>query len=123
VGNEHWRLAAAAVAEVRQLCSRDIDLEGGKLAIVREIAKNRTERQPRAMALGEWGLRNLFDRARGLEATAPTLTCSPLSLSKSCHSKDAKRKCLLLCGLTVYEQSRVSKHVAGKSGQGQCQTR
>jgi integrase len=68
LANEYWQLAmyCGAVAtgtgcrggEIRNLQLKDIDLEEGKVRIVREIAKNRKEREPRLMALAEWGLRN-----------------------------------------------------------------
>jgi integrase len=81
LANEYWQLAmyCAAVAigmgcrggEIRNLQLKDIDLEEGKIRIVREIAKNRKEREPRLMALAEWGLRTLLIRAHALGATEP----------------------------------------------------
>jgi integrase len=72
--NEYWQVAmwCAAVAigigcrggEIRRLQLGDIDLENRKLVIRREIAKNRKRREPRLMALAQWGLRHLLERAR-----------------------------------------------------------
>ena len=69
--------------EVRNLQLKDIDLGQGKVRIVREVAKNRREREPRLMALAEWGLRNLLLRAQALGAIEPQHYLLPLSLSKS----------------------------------------
>ena len=102
VANEYWQVAlyCAAVAagtgcrggEIRQLQLSDIDLDEGKIRVVREIAKNRTEREPRLMALADWGLRNLLIRAQALGAKDPQHYLLPLSLSKSRHPKDKKRE-------------------------------
>lgn len=93
--NEHWYVAmnCAAVAvgtgcrggEIRNLQRKDIDLEEGKITIRREIAKNRTQREPRLMALADWGLRNLLSRAQAIGATEPDHYLLPLSLKKSRH--------------------------------------
>lgn len=102
LANEYWQLAmnCAAVAigtgcrggEIRKLQLKDIDLNEGKVRIVREIAKNRKEREPRLMALGEWGLRNLLARARALGATEPLHYLLPLRVSHSNSPKDPNRK-------------------------------
>jgi integrase len=115
MANEYWQIAlyCAAVAagtgcrggEIRQLQLRDIDLEGGKIRIVREIAKNRTQREPRLMALGAWGLRNLLARAQALGATEPHHYLLPLSLSKSRHPKDKKRKFDVTRPMTTWVKS------------------
>jgi|GEM_PF-1017484 len=91
--NQCWQLAmyCAAVAigtgcrggEIRRLQLGDIDLEGGKLVIRREIAKNRTQREPRLTALAKWGLRHLLERAHALEATEPQHYLLPLQLTQS----------------------------------------
>jgi integrase len=79
--NEYWQLAmwCAAVAagtgfrsgEIRKLQLKDISLVEGRIRVVREIAKSRKERQPRLMALAEWGLGKLLLRAHALGATEP----------------------------------------------------
>jgi integrase len=91
--NEYWELAmyCAAVAvgtgcrscEIRNLQLQDIHIDEGKIVVKAEIAKNRTEREPRLMALGEWGLRNLVLRAQALGATAPHHYLLPLNVRKS----------------------------------------
>ncbi len=101
MANEYWQLAVycAAVAagtgcrggEIRHLQLRDIDLDGGKIRIVREIAKNRKERQPRLMALADWGMRQLLLRAQALGATEPQHYLLPLSLTRS-RSADKNQK-------------------------------
>ena len=71
----------------------DIDLEGGKLVIRREIAKNRKRREPRLMALAEWGLRYLLERAYALGATEPQHYLLPLQRMQSRYyhkGQDAK---------------------------------
>src|SRR5438093_12159639 len=93
MANEYWQLAVycAALAagtgcrggEIRHLQLRDIDLDGGKMRIVREIAKNRKERQPRLMALADWGMRQLLLRAQALGATEPQQYLSALSLKST----------------------------------------
>lgn len=100
--NEYWQLAmyCAAVAigtgcrggEIRKLQLKDIDLKEGKLRIVREIAKNRKEREPRLMALAEWGMRHLLLRAQALGATEPEHYLLPLRLCKSNWPGDPGRK-------------------------------
>ena len=102
LANEYWQLAmyCAAVAigtgcrggEIRNLQLKDIDLEEGKVRIVREIAKNRKEREPRLMALAEWGLHNLLIRAHALGATEPQHYLLPLRLVKSNSPRDPNRK-------------------------------
>jgi len=102
LANEYWQLAmyCAAVAigtgcrggEIRNLQLKDIDLQEGKVRIVREIAKNRKEREPRLMALAEWGLRNLLVRAHALGATEPQHYLLPLRLVKSNSPRDPNRK-------------------------------
>lgn len=99
--NEYWQPAmyCAAVAigtgcrggEIRNLQLKDIDLQEGKIRIVREIAKNRKEREPRLMALAEWGLRNLLVRAHALGATEPQHYLLPIKLCKSNAPRDPKR--------------------------------
>ena len=92
-GNEYWQLAmyCAAVAagsrggEIRNLQLKDIRLDEGKIVVRREIAKNRTQREPRLMALADWGLRNLVLRARALGATEPEHYLLPLNFRKSKH--------------------------------------
>lgn len=102
LANEYWQLAmyCGAVAigtgcrggEIRNLQLKDIDLEEGKVRILREIAKNRKEREPRLMALAEWGLRNLLVRAHALGATEPQHYLLPLRLVKSNSPRDSNRK-------------------------------
>lgn len=61
--------------------------------MVREIAKNRKEREPRLMALAEWGLRNLLLRAQSLGATESHHYLLPLNLRKSRHlGKQSQQK-------------------------------
>jgi len=69
--------------EIRKLQLKDICLLEGKLRVVREIAKSRKEREPRLMALAEWGLRELLARAQFLGATMPEHYLLPLNLAKS----------------------------------------
>lgn len=101
--NEYWQLAmwCTAVAigtgcrggEIRRLQLRDIDLENGKLVIRREIAKNRKRREPRLMALAQWGLQHLLERARALGATEPQHYLLPLQRMQSRYyrkGQDAK---------------------------------
>ena len=100
--NDYWQVAIWCAAdavgsgcrggEVRKLQLRDICLLEGKIRVVREIAKTRKERQPRLMALAEWGLRNLLLRAQALGATEPQHYLLPLDLCKSKHAKDKERK-------------------------------
>ena len=91
--NEYWQVAmwCGAVGagtgcrngEIRKLQLKDICLLEGKLRVVREIAKSRKEREPRLMALAEWGLRELLARAQALGATKPEHHLLPLNLAKS----------------------------------------
>lgn len=91
--NEYWQLAmwCAAVAagtgcrsgEIRKLQLKDISLVEGKIRVVREIAKSRKERQPRLMALAEWGLGKLLLRAHALGATEPQHYLLPLHVAMS----------------------------------------
>jgi hypothetical protein len=94
-GNDYWLLAmyCATVAlgtgcrggEIRHLRLKDVQLDEGKIVVRGEIAKNRTQREPRLMALADWGLRNLLLRAQALGATAPEHYLLPLDLRKSKH--------------------------------------
>jgi integrase len=94
-GNDYWQVAmyCAAVAvgtgcrggEIRNLRLKDIQLDEGKIVVRREIAKNRIQREPRLMALADWGLRNLLLRAQALGATEPEHYLLPLNLRKSKH--------------------------------------
>lgn len=91
--NDYWQVAmyCAAVAvgtgcrgcEIRTLRIGDIDLEGSKIKVRAEIAKNRSAREPLLMALAEWGLRQLLLRAQALGATEPHHYLLPLNVSKS----------------------------------------
>lgn len=91
--NEYWQVAmwCAAVAigtgcrggEIRRLQLGDIDLENGRLVIRREIAKNRKRREPRLMALAQWGLRHLLERAYVLGATEAQHYLLPLQRMQS----------------------------------------
>jgi len=101
--NDYWQVAmyCAAVAagtgcrswEIKNLQLQDINLNDGRILVRREIAKNRQEREPRLMALAEWGLRELLYRARILGATEPEHYLLPLNLRKSRHwSKKTKQK-------------------------------
>lgn len=93
--NDYWQVAmwCAALAagsgcrggEIRKLRREDIDASGGSVRIVREIAKNRKERVPRLMALAEWGLRHLLERASALGAVEPQHYLLPFNLAKSRH--------------------------------------
>ena len=94
-GNDYWQVAmyCAAVAvgtgcrggEIRNLQLKDIQLDEAKIVVRREIAKNRTQREPRLMALADWGLQNLLLRAQALGATEPEHYLLPLNLRKSKH--------------------------------------
>jgi integrase len=94
-GNDYWLLAmyCATVAlgtgcrggEIRHLRLKDVQLDEGKIVVRGEIAKNRTQREPRLMALADWGLRNLLLRAQALGATEPEHYLLPLDLRKSKH--------------------------------------
>jgi integrase len=101
--NEYWQVAmwCAAVAagsgcrggEIRKLRLEDIDISGSTVRIVREISKNRKERMPRLMALAEWGLRHLLERARALGAHEPQHYLLPFCVFRSRHaSKTSKAK-------------------------------
>ena len=91
--NDLWQLAmyCAAVAigtgcrggEIRTLQIRDIKLADRRIEIRAEKAKNRTGRHPRLMAVAEWGLRHLLERARSLGATEPEHYLLPLNVKKS----------------------------------------
>lgn len=91
--NEYWQLAmyCAAVAvgtgcrscEIRNLRLQDINLEKGRIVIRSEVAKNRRHREPRLMALAEWGMRELLLRAQALGATEPQHYLLPLNVRKS----------------------------------------
>lgn len=93
--NDYWQVAmwCGAVGagtgcrsgEIRKLRLRDICLLEGKIRVVREIAKSRKEREPRLMALAEWGLRKLLVRAQALGATKPEHYLLPLNIAKSRH--------------------------------------
>jgi integrase len=101
--NESWQLAmyCAAVAtgtgcrswEIKNLQLQDISIDDSRILIRREVAKNRQEREPRLMALAEWGLRELLYRARFLGAVEPEHYLLPINLRKSRHwSKKTKQK-------------------------------
>jgi len=101
--NEYWQLAmyCAAVAagtgcrswEIKNLQLQDIRIAEGRLSIRREIAKNWKEREPRLLALAEWGLDQLLHRARVLGATAPEHYLLPMNLRKSRNwSKKTREK-------------------------------
>ena len=93
--NEYWQLAMYCMAvavgtgcrgcEVRNLRIQDIQLEAGRIRILKEIAKNRHEREPILMPLAEWGLRELLKRAELLGATQPEHHLLPLNIRKSRH--------------------------------------
>src|SRR5262249_15379133 len=81
-----WRRDSSAAA-------RGIDLENGKLVIRREIAQNRKRREPRLMALAQWGLRHLLERAHALGASEPQHYLLPLQRMQSRYyhkGQDAK---------------------------------
>lgn len=100
--NDYWQVAmwCAALAagsgcrggEIRKLRLEDIDASGGSVRIVREIAKNRKERVPRLMALAEWGLRHLLERASALGAVEPQHYLLPFNLAKSRHCSKISRQ-------------------------------
>lgn len=101
--NEYWQVAmwCAAVGagsgcrggEIRKLRLEDIDVSAGSVRIIREISKNRKERTPRLMALAEWGLRHLLERARALGASEPQHYLLPFNIAKSRHlCKTTKQK-------------------------------
>lgn len=101
--NEYWQLAmyCAAVAagtgcrscEIKNLQLQDIRIAEGRLSIRREIAKNWKAREPRLLALAEWGLDQLLYRARQLGATEPNHYLLPMNLRKSRHwSKKTQQK-------------------------------
>ena len=101
--NEYWQLAmyCAAVAagtgcrswEIKNLQLQDIRIAEGRLCVRREIAKNWKEREPRLLALAEWGLDQLLYRARMLGATEPEHYLLPMNLRKSRHwSKKTREK-------------------------------
>jgi len=94
-GNDLWKVAlwCAAVAagtgcrscEIRNLQLKDIHIEDAKIFVCREIAKNRSEREPRLMTLAQWGLGELLARAKSLGATDPYHYLLPFSVCKSRH--------------------------------------
>lgn len=101
--NEYWQLAmyCAAVAagtgcrswEIKNLQLEDIRIAEGRICIRPEIAKNRQGREPRLLALAEWGLNELLHRARQLGACEPEHYLLPLNLRKSRHwSKKTQQK-------------------------------
>jgi integrase len=101
--NEYWLLAmyCAAVAagtgcrswEIKNLQLQDIRIAEGTILVRREIAKNRQEREPHLMALGEWGIQELLYRAKVLGASEPEHYLLPLNLRKSrIWSKKTKSK-------------------------------
>ena len=101
--NEYWQLAmyCAAVAagtgcrswEIKNLQLQDIHIAEGRICIRPEIAKNRQGREPRLLALAEWGLDELLYRARQLGACEPEHYILPLNLRKSRHwSKRPQQK-------------------------------
>jgi len=101
--NEYWQLAmyCAAVAagtgcrswEIKNLQLQDIRIAEGRLCVRREISKNWKEREPRLLALAEWGLDQLLYRARSLGATEPEHYLLPMNLRKSRHwSKKTREK-------------------------------
>ncbi len=91
--NEYWQVAmwCGAVGagtgcrrgEIRKLQLKDICLAEGKIRIVREVAKTRKQREPRLMAIAEWGLRQLLTRAHALGATDPEHYLLPLNTARS----------------------------------------
>ena len=91
--NEYWQVAmwCGAVGagtgcrkgEIRKLQLKDICLSEGKIRIVREVAKTRKQREPRLMAIAEWGLQQLLLRAQTLGATAPEHYLLPLNTARS----------------------------------------
>ena len=97
--NDYWAVVmyCAAVAagtgcrgcEIKNLRLQDIQLSEGKIVIRREIAKNRIEREPRIMALADWGLRELLLRATMLGSCEPEHYLLPFCVKKSRH--DAKK--------------------------------
>lgn len=114
--NEYWQLAmyCAAVAagtgcrswEIKNLQLQDIRLAAGTILIREEIAKNRQEREPRLMALAEWGLQELLYRARQLGASEPEHYLLPLNLRKSRHwSKKTKQKWDVTQPMTTWVKS------------------
>jgi len=94
--NEYWRVAmwcAVAAAgtgcrsgEIRKLQLKDVCLSEGKIRILREVAKTRKQREPRLMAIAEWGLQQLLLRAQALGATAPEHYLLPLNTARSRYS-------------------------------------
>jgi integrase len=114
--NEYWELAmyCAAVAagtgcrswEIKNLRLGDIRLATGTILIREEIAKNRQEREPRLMALAEWGLHELLFRARQLGASEPEHYLLPLNLRKSRHwSKKTTQKWDVTQPMTTWVKS------------------
>ena len=91
--NEFWQVAmyCAAVAigtgcrggEIRTLQLKDIELADGRIAIRPRKSKNRIGRYPRLMAIAQWGLRHLLERARLLGATEPDHYLLPFNIKRS----------------------------------------
>jgi len=52
---QQWRWVPVAGRRDPQSAAEDIRLDEGKIVVRREIAKNRTQREPRLMALADWG--------------------------------------------------------------------
>jgi integrase len=69
--------------EVRTLQLRDIKLQDGRIQIRPEKAKNRTGRESYLLAIAEWGLHHLLERARAIGATEPEHYLLPLNIRKS----------------------------------------
>lgn len=101
--NEYWEVAmyCAAVAagsgvrggEIKTLRLRDLQLNHGRVKIRGEVAKNRVGREPILMALAEWGLQALLERAHRLGATDPDHYLLPFNVRKSRHlAKTTKQK-------------------------------
>jgi len=100
-GHDSWMVVlwCAAVAagtgcrgcEIRKLQSKDIHIENGRITVSREIAKNRSTREPRLTALAEWGLRRLLVRAESLGATEPHHYLLPFEVAKSRHLAKARQ--------------------------------
>ena len=79
--------------EIKNLQLQDIRIAEGRLCVRREIAKNWKEREPRLLALAEWGLDQLLYRTRLLGATEPEHYLLSMNLRKSRHwSKKTRQK-------------------------------
>jgi integrase len=101
--NENWEVAmycAAAAAgsgcrggEIRTLRLKDLRLTDGRVKIRGEVAKNRVGREPILLALAEWGLRGLLERAHRLGAVELDHFLLPFNVRKSRHlSKQSDQK-------------------------------